>query len=158
MVRIAFFVTILLVALAYAARRGGAPERAMAAVLLVMLLTDQVLHLFVPVRFLSVDTGHLIIDVAAAAATLAIALTAHRFWPMIAAALQFLPLLAHSTRAIEVDLHSAAYLTMQVAGSWPLAPLLVAATWRHQQRLRRNGSDPSWVPLFRQSSRTAANR
>lgn len=156
MLRIAFFVTILLVALAYAMRKGGGPERAMAAVLLAMLVTDQALHLFVPVQYLAVDTGHLLIDLAAAAATLAIALMAHRFWPMIAAALQFLPLLAHSTRAIEMDLHSAAYLTMQVAGSWPLAPLLVVATWRHQRRLARNGSDPSWVPLFRRSTPTAA--
>ncbi|MGH6696313.1 MAG: hypothetical protein ACREBX_13610 [Sphingopyxis sp.] len=158
MLRIAFFVTILLVALVYAVRKGGGPERAMAAVLVAMLLTDQALHLFVPVQYLAVDTGHLLIDILAAVATLAIALLAHRFWPMIAAALQFLPLLAHSTRAIEIDLHSAAYLTMQVAGSWPLAPLLVVATWRHQQRLARNGSDPSWVPLSRRSNPTAAKR
>lgn len=157
MLRIAFFVTILLVALAYAMRKGGGPERAMAAVLLAMLVTDQALHLFVPAQYLSVDTGHLLIDLAAAGATLTIALTAHRFWPMIAAALQFLPLLAHSTRAIEVDLHSAAYLTMQVAGSWLLPPLLVVATWRHQRRLIRNGSDPSWMPLFRRSPPTAVN-
>jgi hypothetical protein len=158
MLRIAFFVTILLVALAYAMRRGGGPERAMALVLLAMLLTDQLLHLFVPVQYFAVDTGHLLIDLTAAAATLAIALMAHRFWPMIAAALQFLPLLAHSTRAIEMNLHSAAYLTMQVAGSWPLVPLLAMATWRHQRRLAQNGSDPSWMPLFQRSTPTAAKR
>ena len=70
MLRIAFFVTILLVALAYAMRKGGGPERAMAAVLLAMLLTDQALHLFVPVQYLAVDTGHLLIDLAAAASTI----------------------------------------------------------------------------------------
>src|SRR3546814_8252798 len=98
-----------------------------------MALADQALHLFVPVEFLAVDTGHLMIDLAAAAATMAVALTAYRFWPMIAAVLQCLPLLAHTTRAIDISLHPVAYLTMQVAASWLLPPLLVAATWRSEE-------------------------
>lgn len=158
MFRIALFVSCLLLALAYAFRKGGGPERAMAWLLLLMLVTDQALHQLVLPTYLAVDTGHLLIDLMAAAATLAIALTAHRFWPMIAAALQFLPLLAHSTRAIELDLHPAAYLTMQVAASWLLPPLLVAATWRHQRRLERNGSDRSWQPWSRSLIQTAARR
>src|SRR3546814_12951376 len=66
-----------------------------------------------------------------------LAMTAHRFWPMVAAVLQTLPLLAHFSRLADVGMHPIAYLTMQVAASWLLPPLLAAATWRHQTRLRR---------------------
>lgn len=149
MLRIAIFVTLLLVALVYAWRKGGGPERAVAAILAAMMAVDQALHLVIPVEFLAVDVGHLVIDICAAIATLLVALTAYRFWPMIAAVLQILPLLAHTTRAIEVDLHPIAYLTMQVAASWLLPPLLIVATWRHQARLASRGNDRSWFVSLR---------
>ena len=151
MVRIAIFLTILLAALAYALRRGGAPERAMALILIAMLAADQILHLFIPPRYASVDAGHLTIDLAAAAASVTLALAAHRFWPMPAAVLQILPLMAHVGKAADITVHPAAYLTMQVSASWLLPPLLVLATWRHQKRLRAHGSDRSWYGLSRRS-------
>src|SRR3546814_8163739 len=88
---------------------------------------------------LSVDLGYLVIDLIGSAATIALALLAHRFWPMIVAVLHVLPLLAHISRALDVSMNPIAYLTMQVASSWLLPPLLILATWRHQQRLRRSG-------------------
>jgi len=145
MLRIAIFVTLLLMAVGYALRRGGAPERAMAVILCAMLAADQLLHIFVPVEFASVDTGHLLIDSAAAAATFLLALAAYRFWTMIAAVLQMLPLLAHFSRAMDLSIHPIAYLTAQVAASWLLLPLLALATWQHQQRLKQHGSDRSWL-------------
>lgn len=151
MVRIAIFVTILLAALVYALRKGGGPERAMALILIAMAASDQMLHLFVPPRFTSVDAGHLAIDLAAAAASVTLALTAHRFWPMLAAVLQLLPLMAHVGKAADMSVHPVAYLTMQVAASWLLPPLLVFATWRRQKRLRTNGSDRCWHGLSRRS-------
>jgi len=156
MLRIAIFVTLLLAALVYALRKGGGPEKAVAAILIAMAIADQALHLFVPVEFLTVDTGHLMIDLTAAISTLAVALTAYRFWPMIAAVLQCLPLLAHTTRAIDITLHPVAYLTMQVAASWLLPPLLVAATWQHRRRLASIGSDRSWLGSSPPSTRIEA--
>lgn len=152
MIRIAIFVALLLVALVYAFRKGGGPERAMATILLVMAAADPLLHLFVPARFVTVDTGHLAIDLAAATAMLILALVAHRFWPMVAASLQMLPLLAHFSRAVDISIDQTAYLTMQVAASWPLPPLLILATWRHQARMRKNGSDRSWYISWRRSN------
>lgn len=157
MVRIAVFVTILLATLLYALRKGGGPERAMALILIAMLLADQLLHLFVPPFFGGVDTGHLLIDLIAAAATFGVAMTAHRFWPMPAAVLQFLPLMAHIGKAADLAVHPIAYLTMQVAASWLLPPLLALATWRHQRRLRTNGTDRSWYLSWRSSSHPNAN-
>ena len=142
--RTALFLAFLLAALGFAAWRGGGPERAMAAVALGLVGADVILHQYIPVEFASLDVGHLAIDLAGVASTTVLALCAHRFWPMIAAVLHVLPLLAHTSRMLDITLHPAAYLTMQVAASWLVPPLLILATWRHQQRLRQRGNDPSW--------------
>ncbi len=152
MLRIACFLTLLLAATTYAMRKGGGPERAMAIILIAMLAADRLLHLTMPPRFKALDPGHLAIDIAAAAATLLLALAAHRFWPLIAAALQMLPLLAHVSRTVDVSVHPIAYLSMQVAASWLLPPLLVLGTWRHRKRLQFYGSDRSWRDLWQRSN------
>lgn len=149
--RNALFIAFLLVALAYALRRGGGPERAMAGIAAALVMSDQVLRLMAPPEFEGLDTGHLAIDLVGASATILLAMTAHRFWPMIAAVLHIFPLLAHLSKALEVPMHPIAYLTMQVAVSWFVPPLLIFGTWRHQRRLAANGSDPSWhgsLPLW----------
>jgi len=158
MLRIACFLTLLFLATFYALRKGGGPERAMAFILLAMLAADQLLHLAAPARFTALDIGHLAIDLTAAAATLALALTAHRFWPLIAAALQLLPLLAHISRAADLSVHPITYLTMQVFASWLLPPLLALATWRHRKRLRTCGSDRSWHASWRRSNPSMPTR
>ena len=156
--RIAIFHLLLLAALVYALRKGAGPERTMALIIITMSVSDLLLHQFVPPRFTSLDAGHLAIDIFAAAATMILALTAHRFWPMVAAVLQLLPLLAHFSKAVSVSVHPVAYLTMQVGASWLLPPLLVLATWRHQQRIRKTGSDRSWHASWRRSTPATANR
>lgn len=152
--RIAAFLILMLVAIGYALRKGGGPERAMALIAATMIASDQALHLLVPPEYASLDVGHLAIDLFGASSTMFLALIAYRFWPMIAAALHILPLLAHLSRHFDFALHPAAYLIMQVSSSWLVPPLLIVATWRHQKRLKRNGNDPSWrgssLPLNRQ--------
>ena len=138
------FIAFLLAALAYALRRGGGPERAMAGIAAAMVISDQLLHLMVPPEFNGLDLGHLAIDLTGAAATFMLALVAHRFWPMMAAVLHIFPLLAHLAKALDVPMHPIAYLTMQVSVSWLVPPLLIFGTWRHQRRLAANGIDPSW--------------
>lgn len=142
--RVALFLAFLAVAVGYAAWKGGGPERSMAAVAVTMVGSDQLLHLFVPPNFVSLDAGHLVIDLFGAASTVTLALFAHRFWPMCIAVLHLVPLLAHTSRILDVALHPAAYLAMQVATSWPVPAILILATWRHQSRLARGDSEPSW--------------
>jgi hypothetical protein len=143
-VRIALFLAFLLVATGYAAWRGGGPERAMAAIALTMVGADQLLHMFVPPEYTALDLGHLAIDFLGVTATTGLALFAHRFWPMCAAVLHMLPILAHTTRWLDVTMQPSVYLTMQVATSWPVPLILILATWRHQRRLARGESEPSW--------------
>jgi len=155
-VRIALFLAFLAVAVGYAAWKGGGPERVMAAIAAAMVGADQSLHLFVPPSFASLDTGHLAIDLFGAASTVALALFAHRFWPMCIAVLHLAPLFAHTSRLLDATLHPAAYLAMQVATSWPVPAILIIATWRHQRRLARGENEPCWQISSRQSSPTTA--
>ena len=156
--RNALFIAFLLVALGYALRRGGGPERAMAGIAAALVMSDQLLHLLVPPEFEGLDTGHLAIDLAGAGATFLLAMSAHRFWPMIAAVFHIFPLLAHLAKGLEVPMHPIAYLTMQVAVSWLVPPLLILGTWRHRRRLAANGSDPSWHGSLLRWIRSAARR
>lgn len=155
--RIAIFLALMLLALGYAAWKGGAPERVMAGIALMMILLDSLLLSDEVAVYGSVDWAYLTLDLIGATATFILALFAHQFWPMIAAVLHMLPLLAHLSRVLDVSMNPVAYLTMQVASSWLLPPLLILATWRHQQRLRRNGSDPSWHIFWRPSNPPTAN-
>lgn len=142
--RNAIFLALLLAAVVYAIRRGGGPEKAMAGIAALMVSLDWLLHLAVPPEFASLDVGHLAIDIFGASVTFLLAMVAHRFWPLPMAALHYLPLLAHSSRTVDVAIDPVAYLTMQVASSWPVPLLLILATWRHQRRIRQVGSEPSW--------------
>ena len=71
-------------ALAVAAWRiGGGPERALAGVLVGLMVGDQFYHLALEgMRFApAAPTAHLLLDCAALAASLAVALTANRIYP-----------------------------------------------------------------------------
>lgn len=156
--RIAIFATLLLVALVYAAWKGGGPERTMVGIAMTIIIWDRLLVATDMVTYQSVDFGYLAQDMFGAAATILLALSAYRFWPLLAAALHTLPLLAHFARAIDIAMNPVVYLTMQVAASWCIPPLLIAATWRHQQRLKRMGSYPSWRSWSRSSPRAKPKR
>lgn len=145
MVRVTIMFVLLGAALGYAFWRGGGPERAIAGLWLAMTSIDPALHYVAPLDYQVVDLGHLAIDVTGSVGSFLIALYAYRYWPMIVAPLQFLPLLAHMSRAVELDMHPVAYLIMQVASYWPLAPILIAGTWRHHRRVKSLGGEPDWV-------------
>ncbi|MBB5707355.1 hypothetical protein [Sphingopyxis panaciterrulae] len=154
--RVAIFALLLLAALGYAAWRGGGPERVMAGIASTMVGADFLLHRFVAPEYAVLDFGHLLIDGFGASATLLLALFAHRFWPMMAAVLHILPLLAHFSRVFNLQMDPAAYMIMQVAASWLVPPLLLLATWRHHRRLRTTGNDPSWHISSQRFPRTTA--
>lgn len=148
MLRVIILIALLAAALGYAFWRGGGPERAIASLWLFLIVADPVLHHAVPLRYHMVDTGHLFIDLTGSLVALIIALAAYRFWPLIVAVLQFLPMLAHLARAVDIEMHPSAYLVMQVASYWLLAPILVLGTWSHYRRVQEFGTDPDWQHRF----------
>src|SRR3546814_10965880 len=101
--RIAIFIALLLVALGYAAWRGGAPERVMVGIAILMVLLDRLLVSTGQLAYHSVALGYLVIALIGSAATIAFVLLAHRFWPIIVASLPHLPLLSPLSRALDVS-------------------------------------------------------
>lgn len=155
--RTAIFAAFLLIALVYALLRGGGPERTMVAIAITIVIWDRLMVSSGTFVYHTLDLGYLALDLFGSVATIALAMTAHRFWPMIAAVLHTLPLLAHFSRVVDVSMNPVVYLTMQVASSWCLPPLLIVATWQHQRRLKLDGSDPSWRGSLRRSNRPIAS-
>lgn len=156
--RIAVFATILLVALIYAAWKGGGPERAMVGIALIIVIWDRLLVGSGAVSYHSLDWGYLAQDLFGTLATLILAMVAYRFWTIPAAILHTLPLLAHLSRAADLSISPVVYLTMQVSASWLFPPLLILATWHHRRRLKRYGSDPSWHISWKSPPPDAARR
>ncbi|MCT2559192.1 hypothetical protein N0B51_09370 [Tsuneonella sp. YG55] len=139
------FGCIALVALA-AWRVGGGPERALAATLLAMVLSDQVYHLaFEGLRFVpAAPAMHLAIDVSALLAALAVALLANRIYPLWFAAFQLIAVLAHVANDVAPGVASLAYRILYVGPSYFQIMLLAGGIWLHRRRVRRHGPYRPW--------------
>ena len=135
---------LLLACWAYALRRGGAPEKIGATILVVgSLLTSAAASGF-PARFRSVEGGILIVDLICVVAFLALALRADRFWPLWVAALQIMGTAVHAAKFVDPAIVGRTYAFMLAIWSYPMILLMITGTWRHQQRLVRFGIDKSW--------------
>ncbi|MEP3227084.1 MAG: hypothetical protein ABJO01_13990 [Parasphingorhabdus sp.] len=142
--RIAIFYILFVSCTAYALWRGGAPERAVAGSYFSIWLLDQALHFVYASDFTELDPGHLVIDLLIWVAFFTVAMRAKRFWPLWLASLQTIAVVAHSAKFLDVTIAPRAYLTMQIASSFPVLILLAFGTYNHQKRLKENGFDPSW--------------
>ena len=128
----------------YALWRGGGPERFVTLAFMLAALGTALFNLPASQRFYSVAIGVFAVDVVLFLALLVIALKADRFWPLLVVSLQAVTILAHLIKFADPDLIRRAYSIMAAVWSYPQLILLVVGTARHQARLRRDGSDPSW--------------
>lgn len=142
--RIIFALSLFIVCVIYALWKGGAPERAVAVIFIVMAGMDPFVHALTPVTYAKLDPGHFIIDLLGWAALLFIALRASRFWPLWVNSLQTISLIAHVAKFLDYSIHPFVYALMQVSSSYLLLITLTIGTYNHQARLRRIGSDPPW--------------
>ena len=114
----------LLAAAVYAWRRGGWPERAVAAALVAQAAIDRGYHLFVAApQYRELDLWHMSLDLALLAVTV---------W---LASLQVISALGHVLRVLEVDMPVVVYWTTTAAPSY-LQILLLAVGTRLNDRLR----------------------
>ena len=128
----------------YALIRGGAPERLIAAVMILgVALTPAVLNP-VSIRFYGIEAGLFALDLLILLAFMAIALRANRFWPMGMVVFHGMSVLGHLLKLADPRLIRTAYLVMLALWVYPQLLLLVLGTWRHRVRLKRTGADPSW--------------
>jgi hypothetical protein len=153
--RLIFFNLLLFGCFFYAWLRGGGPEKAASAILLVGSLVTPLLLSQFAVRFTSVEVGVLGVDTIVLAGLLLVALFAERYWPLWVVALHIVGIAAHGVRMVDPTIMRWAYGFALAFWSYPMLLLIIFGTWRHQQRLARFGADKSWSSF---SGRLAAKR
>lgn len=143
MVRLLVFNVLYLVCVLFALRRGGAPERIGA----IILIADFQLSLWVvqPMtsRFIGIEWSMLAVDALAFIAFYLLSLATTRFWPCWMAALQGCTVLSHSS-GLRPAILPWAYGTAVAAWAYVMLVLLASAAWRHRTRLGRYDMDPAW--------------
>jgi hypothetical protein len=126
--------------------RGAAPERIVAGTFVGMWLLDRAYHLAAGkgLLFLSMDLGHLVIDLAAFGTMLAVSLQANRLYPIWLTALQLVAALSHIIRAMNPAELSGVYSIFIVAPSYLQIPSFMVGLLLHLRRRLKHGPYPSW--------------
>jgi len=138
------FLVLLIAVSSYAGLCGGAPERIGAAIIFLGSILTYAVPSSSATDYLSVEFGIFLIDLACLAAFLILALFAERFWPLWLTALQIIGVAGHAVKGADPDTIRRAYAFVLAFWSYPMLFLIALGTWRHRQRLARNGVDPSW--------------
>jgi len=128
-------------------RWGGAPERWLSiAFVTMMLLPVYALHALYPVRTMDDPTFYfrMMVDAAAAATFIAIALRANRNYPLLIAGFQLVSLGAYLVKAVAPDVSPLALYILIVGPSYCQLLVLIAGFVRHVRRERRFGPYRDW--------------
>ena len=137
----------------YAGRFGGAPERYGIVIVAVGSVLTLAAVSTPSSRFHSVEIGILIVDLAALAAFLAVALKAERLWPLWVTALHVVGTAGHVVKMADPGLLGLAYHIALALWSYPMLFLIALGTWNHRKRLARYGADRSWSSFSGRSGR-----
>ncbi len=133
------YLTLLVSCWMYALFRGGASERIGTTIMLVGSALTLAAASGPSPSFQSVETGILIVDVAAFIAFAVLALRTDRFWPIWAAAFAGLGVLGHLARWYAgADVTPRAYYVGIVIWSYPILALIAVGTLNHQRRAARS--------------------
>jgi len=138
-----FWLPLLLTCL-YAWRRGGGPERVVAAMLLSAAIATIVVRSDFAIRYHTISGAVLFIDLLLFGGLVAVATKANRQWPIILASLHGVTLLGHLGKAMNPDLLRLGYAAMLSLPALPGIIVLALGTWRHRRRIARSGADASW--------------
>jgi hypothetical protein len=127
-----YYLILFLVSL-YAFLRGRSDERIAAATCI--LATFATNAVYTPQgSFAGVETGVLLVDLAAFATFLSLALRSDRFWPLWVAGLQLATLGAHAVKAVELDLMPHAYAAAARFWVYPIFLIIAVGTFRGARR------------------------
>ena len=136
-VRSALFLTAAVGTSAYAIRRGGQPERAVAAMVVAAVCVTTLLPRS---HYAEIVWPLLAIDGVMLAGLLLVALSADRFWPLYFAAVHLLAVTLHGVRAYDPTILPNVYARLGGLLAYPTLVILAIGTWRH----RRRGPEPDW--------------
>lgn len=155
MIRILIFNALYIVSSLFALIRGGAPERIGAVILIVDFQLSAWVVEPMQSRFAGVEWPMFAIDSAAFVALYLLSLVTTRYWPAWMAGTQACVALSHLA-GLRLEIIPWAYGTVVAVWAYAMLIMLVVATCRHRQRLRRYGADPAWVWQLSASYRSGA--
>lgn len=138
------FFLYLPLACAYAVARGALPERIAAITIVAGTSATLLVAPTLPLRFRHIEIGIFTTDLVMFLVFTALALRSTRVWPIWIAGLQGATVVMHIARLIASQVVPQAYMDAISLWSYPVIALVVAGTWRHRQRIRKFGADPSW--------------
>lgn len=104
---------------------GGFDEKVAASAFVVATLASRL----VQQNYAHTETGVLVVDFLLLAGLLVLALKSDRFWPMYAAAFQFVGSLVHVASMAEQGSYAWAYAVGLVFWSYPVMIALMVGTW-----------------------------
>ncbi|MEO7814318.1 MAG: hypothetical protein ABIR87_02620 [Sphingomicrobium sp.] len=129
-----FFWSILLLACGYAMWGGRSDERVVAGACLLASLATKFAVSPIQVRYASLETGLLVIDLLLLLVFIWIALRSERFWPLWIAGLQLTNSISHVMKLVDIDLIPKAYGAAAAMWSYPILLILAVGTWRSNHR------------------------
>ncbi|MEO6198730.1 MAG: hypothetical protein ABIO68_02155 [Sphingomicrobium sp.] len=124
------FRLLLVAVVVYAVLRGGRDERMVAAICVIGTIVSQFVAAPLSIRFASVETNVVIVDVLMLAAFVQIALRSHRYWPLWVAGLQLTTILGHILKHSSDHILAKAYGV--ALGFWAYPILLILAVGVHR--------------------------
>ena len=128
------FWAILLLACGYALWRGRSDERVVATACLLASLATRFAVSPLQVRYASIESGLLLIDLLLLLVFIWIALRSDRFWPLWVAGLQLTNSFSHVMKLVDFELLPRAYGAAAALWSYPILAVLAIGTWRSHQR------------------------
>lgn len=135
---------IFLAAAAIAWRIGGEPEKRGAQILILVIVIGLLRRTFFGISSDQVDPIGLTSDVLAFIAFVAIAMFAWRIWPICAASLQLLAVMAHVVRGFEIEIDPVAYFVMRGTPTFTIWLVILIGALNHARLKRAHASIPSW--------------
>ena len=118
-------------------RFGGAPERAAAGILAIMLAAPWIVKWLGSKSFSTVDPTAFATDLVALVGFGLIALTANRYWPLWVSSCQLISVAAHAIRWLDVKVEPLVYAVMSGGPSYAISLLVLAGSYNYRRRRKR---------------------
>lgn len=136
------YLATLLTVSAWSFSRGGAPERAaMAAIVVAVFATAAVASHRI---FGGREVGVFAVDTILTFVIVTLALLAERFWLLWLAAILIVSLLLQLAIWYAPLYYRDVYLILHAMSAYPTLILILVGTLRHRHRMKTKGFDPSW--------------
>ncbi len=133
------YALLLCGACGFALWRGDRDNRVAAGVCIIASVLSPLVVRPLVHRYVGVEVGLLIVDVAAFTAFTLIALSSCRFWPLWLAGFQLSTLVTHLSAEIDIQLVPQAYAVAAKSWSYLILIMLAVGSWRAQRRRLAGG-------------------